>query len=82
MKDGNMGSLRFVSKDNSGERELGITIAEAEFMDEDEVPVMAYLNLDSNGDFFELDLWKADFTPVRALLLKPVGVSSAHPYHL
>lgn len=66
MKDGGMGSLRFVAEDDK-ERSLGETIAESEFIDEDEVPVMVSLSLDNNGDFFELDLWKVDFSPVRSL---------------
>ena len=30
----------------------------------DGVPVLASLNVDQNGRFLELDLWKTDFTPV------------------
>ena len=64
MKDGGMGSLRFKDADNR-ERRLGKKIAEAEFTDEDGIPVSAVLNLDDNGELFELDIWKVDFTALK-----------------
>ena len=64
MKDGGMGSLRFKDADNR-ERRLGKKIAEAEFTDEDDIPVSAVLNLDDNGQLFELDIWKADFSALK-----------------
>ena len=67
MNNGGMGSLLFISKHNK-ERRLGETLAEGEFMDIDEVPVMVSLNLDSDGNFYELDIWKTDFSPVIKLL--------------
>jgi hypothetical protein len=64
MKDGGMGSLRFKDTDNR-ERRLGKKIAEAEFTDEDGIPVSAVLNLDDKGRLFELDMWKVDFSALK-----------------
>ena len=64
MKDGGMGSLRFKDADNR-ERRLGKKIAEAEFTDEDGIPVSAVLNLDDKGQLFELDMWKVDFSALK-----------------
>ena len=64
MKDGGMGSLRFKDAENQ-ERRLGKKIAEAEFTDQDGIPVNAVLNLDDNGELFELDMWKMDFSALK-----------------
>jgi hypothetical protein len=64
MKDGEMGSLRFVYADHRVRR-FGKKIAEAQFTDEDGVPVSAALNLDDAGELLELDIWKADFSPLK-----------------
>jgi hypothetical protein len=79
MNDGGMCSLRFRSTYNQ-RRRLGKKIAEAEFTDEDGTLVSAAVNLDENGELFELDIWKVDFSPLKryprpeALRLKPVHV--------
>jgi hypothetical protein len=64
MKDGGMGSVRFKDSDNR-ERRLGKKIAEAEFRDEDGIPVSAVLNVDDKGQLFELDMWKVDFSALK-----------------
>jgi hypothetical protein len=64
MSDGGMGSLRFVDAGHRVRR-FGKKIAEAKFTDEDGVPVSAVLNLDDNGEPFELDIWKVDFSPLK-----------------
>ena len=64
MKDGGMGSLRFKGAENR-DRRLGKKIAEAEFRDEDGIPVSAVLNLDDHGELFELDMWKVDFSALK-----------------
>jgi hypothetical protein len=64
MEDGGMGSVRFFSP-KQGEQHFGSQIAEASFVDADGVAVSATLNLDQNGDLFELDLFKADFSALR-----------------
>lgn len=64
MDDGGMGSLRFVYTDNRIRR-FGKKIADAEFNDEDGVPVSATMNVDDIGALFELDIWKGDFSPLK-----------------
>jgi hypothetical protein len=64
MKDGAMGSVRFKFMDK-GKRHLGGQLAEAEFTDEDGTLVSAAVNVDDRGRLFELDLWKADFSPLK-----------------
>jgi hypothetical protein len=78
MKDGGMGSLRFMEQGNR-ERRFGKKIAEAEFADEDGIPVSAVVNLDDRDQLFELDIWKVDFSPLKRyprreeLRLKPLN---------
>jgi hypothetical protein len=62
MPDGGMGSIAFITHD---EKCLGTTVAEAEYSDIDEVPVSIVVNLDNHGRLFELDIWKADFSPLK-----------------
>jgi hypothetical protein len=66
MRDGGMGSLRFCSPVTAG-RILGRVVNEATFLDEDGVAVSASLNLDQDGALFELDLFKADGSPIRRI---------------
>jgi len=80
MNDGRMGSLRFRSADNR-KRRFGKKIAEAEFTDEDGALVSTVVNLDENGELYELDIWKVDFSALKRyprpeeLRLKPPGVA-------
>ena len=64
MNDGGMGSLRFVT---SGSDRMHHEAVAARCLDEDGVPLELSLNLDENGDLFELDIWKVDFSPVKHL---------------
>ena len=64
MNDGGMGSLIFISCTDDSNRKIGKTLAEAEFLDEDQVPVFVQLNLDNYNQLFELDIWKVDYSPV------------------
>ena len=63
MNDGEMGSLKLYSDglklDN---RHFGKQISDFQFLDVDGVNVIASLNIDTNGDLYELDIWKTDFT--------------------
>lgn len=62
MKDGGMGSLYLYPEGAIKEdRIFGKQVSEFQFTDEDGVEVIASLNLDNNGDLFELDLWKTNF---------------------
>jgi hypothetical protein len=64
MNDGGMGSLIFISYTDDSNRKIGKTLTEAEFLDEDQVPVFVQLNLDNYNQLFELDIWKVDYSPV------------------
>jgi hypothetical protein len=64
LKDGGMGSVRFKDADNR-ERRFGKKIAEAEFTDDDGIPVSAVLTFDDKGQLFELDMWKVDFSALK-----------------
>ena len=63
MKDGGMGSLLFYSK--TKEPKFGKTAAEYWFKDSDGIDVTARLNLDQNGELYELDVWKTDFSKLK-----------------
>jgi hypothetical protein len=63
MKDGGMGSMRFESPKKN--RRLGGTVAEGQFLDADGVLVVASLNIDQDGNLFELDIWRTDFDSLK-----------------
>jgi hypothetical protein len=63
MNDGKMGSVQFFGRDN---RFLGSCLAEEQYVDLDGVPVSIVLNADTTGQLYELDIWKADFSPLQA----------------
>jgi hypothetical protein len=63
MRDGGMGSLQFASK--TADPQFGKEVAACQFHDDDGVLVSATLNLDQQGQLFELDVWKVDFSPLR-----------------
>lgn len=59
-----MGSLRFLGYGSEAMSRKAVTVRS---VDEDGVPVEIALNLDTNGNLFELDIWKVDFSPLRRL---------------
>ncbi len=62
MDDGEMGSLYLFPQGKMIEgRRLGKQISDFQFTDLDGVEVIASLNVDNNGNLFELDIWKTDF---------------------
>lgn len=62
MNDGGMGSLRFFCAEvDDRVRRFGTRIAELEFTDIDGVTVIAPLNVDQEGELFELNIWKTNF---------------------
>jgi hypothetical protein len=68
MADGGMGSLYLVHPfKGRSERLFGGRVAEIQFADSDGVLVIASLNVDKDGDLFELDMWKTDFSAVNRL---------------
>lgn len=65
MKDGGMGSLRILKgMADTGNRRFKTQISDCMFKDCDGVEVVASLNIDENGELFELDIWKVDFSPL------------------
>jgi hypothetical protein len=68
-EDGGMGSLRFFNGENS--RSFGKEVVEASVLDVDGIPVSFTVNLDQAGDIYELDVFKADFSPLKQFPLPP-----------
>jgi hypothetical protein len=64
MPDGGMGSLAFYNGRPRSLLEYGGEIAEAAFQDADGVPVSVMLYVDKDGELFELDVFKADGSPL------------------
>lgn len=62
MADGGMGSIRFYNGRPRSPLDYGGEIAEAAFQDADGVPVSITLSVDRDGDLFEMDVFKADFS--------------------
>ena len=62
MDDGGMGSLEFAG---DSFRSLGWCLVKASYLDSDGMPVSIALNLDTNGQLYELDMWRVDFAPLR-----------------
>jgi len=63
LSDGGMGSLRlFPCGSDQSKREFGMQLSEVQFFDKDGVRVSASLNIDQDGDIYELDIWKTDFS--------------------
>jgi len=62
MQDGGMGSIRFLGSDH---RSLGMAVVEGQYLDSDGVLVSIAVNADKQGQLFELDFWKVDFSPLK-----------------
>lgn len=68
MNDGGMGSLYLLPKNISQSgRMIGKMVSEYEFKDKDEVHVIVSLYLDQNGELFEIDIFKTDFSELSSL---------------
>lgn len=62
MNDGGMGSLRLFPQGQIIEnRTMGEQASDFQFSDRDGVEVIATLNLDQDGNLYELDIWKTNF---------------------
>ncbi len=62
MNDGAMGSLYLFPQGKIVEdRIFGEQVSDFQFTDIDGVKVIASLNVDRDGNLFELDIWKTDF---------------------
>lgn len=64
MNDGGMGSLKVVV-DGKDSRLYSKDLAKADLFDIDGVPVFISIDLDTNGDFYQLDVFKGDFSPLK-----------------
>ncbi|NVK03686.1 MAG: hypothetical protein HWD92_02640 [Flavobacteriia bacterium] len=65
MDDGGMGGLYlFPGGERKAGRTFGEQASEYQFTDSDGVEVIASLNLDKDGELFELDIWKTDFRKI------------------
>ena len=65
MNDGGMGSLLLFPHGVIREKRLfGECISEGQFTDKDGVQVIASINVDKNGELFELYIWKTDHSPL------------------
>ena len=71
MDDGGMGSVRFVIPGSHGQRRFGKRIAHAEYRDEDGVPILVAINLDDDGELFEIDVWKVDYSSTKKYPSRP-----------
>ena len=66
INDGKMGSLYFIHDQKSvSQRKMGKCIAERKFNDSDNLPILVSLNVDEDGNLFELDIWKVDFSHIK-----------------
>jgi hypothetical protein len=70
LNDGGMGSLTFIRNDKPLQR-IGNMIGEISLLDKDKVPVSFAILLDSDGDLYELDVFKADSSPLIEFPLPP-----------
>jgi hypothetical protein len=66
MDDGGMGSLKVVVE-GLDERIYSRDLAKADLFDTDMVPVFISIDLDTNGNFYELDVFKGDFSPLKKI---------------
>ncbi|MEM0939410.1 MAG: hypothetical protein AAGI25_06425 [Bacteroidota bacterium] len=64
LKDDGMGSLYLGSSNLKDKRFFGKRVAEAEYLDNDKIPIIVSLNVDQFDDLFELDIWKVDYSKV------------------
>lgn len=65
MDDGGMGSLNLSNGGREDQaRQFCRELAAVEFTDADGVVVIATLYADMDGEPFELDMWKTDFSPL------------------
>jgi hypothetical protein len=77
INDGNMGSLRlFPNGIEAADRTFSVQASECQFTDEDDIEVIAFLNLDQFGDLYELDIWKVNF---EKLIRVPTDMAALRP---
>lgn len=65
MSDGSMGSLYLMPKGvTKVNRTFGRELVSGEFRDSDGTNVSVTVNVDGEGELYEMDFWKVDFTPL------------------
>ena len=65
MLESGMGSLYIISPLNKREdRKMNKAIVERQFNYIDGVPISVCINIDTEGNLFELDIWRVDFNPL------------------
>jgi hypothetical protein len=69
MNDGGMGSLKFFS--NAESRRMKVEVARIDLRDSDGIPLSITINTDMNDDLYELDVFKADFSPLKQFPVPP-----------
>lgn len=74
LEDGGMGSFLIFENPKLIEenRQFSAQISEFQYIDDDNIPVLVSLNVDSNGSLFEVDIWKADYSPVLSLKIPTI----------
>lgn len=79
MNDGGMGSLLLYPRPTTSHRRFGRQAADCRFLDADGIDVIASLNLDEEGELFELDVWKVSYAPLIRIAeqFAPVGTIEA-----
>ncbi|MGQ0531116.1 MAG: DUF6984 family protein [Caulobacteraceae bacterium] len=65
MDDGGMGSIRFICEPPKEHQIFGREVARGVASDGDGVPLSLAVNVDQDGDLFELDIWKVDFSKLK-----------------
>lgn len=69
LDDGKMGSIKFIY-DHEPKNCNIIPISEYQFNDIDNIPVLVTLYAYEDGDLYELDIWKSDFSQLLSYPIK------------
>jgi hypothetical protein len=70
INNGRMGRLRFLSE-TSQKRTMQKEVAHINLRDADDMSLSITLNLGTDGELYEFDIFKADFTPLKQFPLPP-----------
>jgi hypothetical protein len=70
MNDGGTGSFKFLSE-TSQKRTIQKEVAHINLRDVDDIPLSITLNLGTDGELYELDIFKADLAPLKQFPLPP-----------
>ena len=63
MDDGDMGSLLL---NQNKDRKFGSDLIQAQYYDDDKIPVLVTLVEDNKQELFELDMWKVDYSALKS----------------